>query len=104
MKKKLIYITAPDMSTATALAKTLIEEKLAACINILPQMQSYYRWEGKVTKDSEIPIFAKTTANLEKKLINKVKEIHPFDIPCIISLNIEGGNLDFLKWIESFNH
>lgn len=101
MKTKLIYITAPDMSTATSLAKIIIEEKLAACVNILSPMESYYLWKGKLETNKEIPMLIKTKAELEIKLISRIKREHPYEIPCILSLSIDGGNIDFLKWIES---
>ncbi len=101
MKFKLIYITAPDKSIATNIAKTLIQEKLAACVNIIGPIESHYFWEDELSQSDEILIFAKTTKILEARLITRVKKLHPYKVPCIISLDITNGDPIFLKWIGS---
>ncbi len=101
MKIKLLYITVPDKSIATKIAKALLEEKLAACVNIFPFIESYYLWEGKLCENKEIPMLVKTTVALEDKLIARATELHPYKVPCIISLDITNGNPEFLKWIKN---
>ena len=95
----LIYITAPTKKEAKAIAEILISEKLAACCNIF-KIDSLYWWQGKIEKSKEYGIFVKTRKILVKKIIKRVKEIHSYSVPCIISFNIEEGNKDFLTWIE----
>lgn len=96
---KLIYITASTKKEAEKIAEVLIKEKLAGCVNIFP-IKSIYRWQEKVARTAEVGLFAKTKAKLVGKIIKRVKELHSYDIPCIISLPIEKGLPEFLKWIE----
>ncbi len=98
---RLIYITAPDKSTASEIASQLIKEKLAACVNILGKIESFYNWNGELTQSEEVLILAKTTKDLEILTFNKVKELHPYDSPCILSFNINNGDSSFLNWITN---
>jgi periplasmic divalent cation tolerance protein len=97
---KLVYITAPNMKEARQIADILVKEKLAACINFFP-IESVYRWKGKIVKDKEIAIIVKTRAGLVDKIIKKVKELHSYTVPCIISIPLEKGYSEFLKWIDN---
>lgn len=97
---KLIYITWPDKKSVQQAAKILVEEKLVACANILGPMKSFFIWENKLDKSNEFVMLAKTKASLETKVIERIKELHPYEIPCIISFEINGGNPDFLNWIR----
>jgi len=100
MKKfNFVYITAPTKKEAKRIANVLVSEKLAACCNIF-KMDSVYWWKGKIEKTGEYGIFAKTKKSLVEKIIKRVKEIHSYSVPCIISFNIEKGSKDFLNWIE----
>lgn len=99
MAHKLVYITFPTEEEAEKIGATLIESRLAACINILPKMMSLYWWQGKIQKDSEVVLIAKTRDSLVIDIIEKVKALHSYDCPCIVSLPLEKGNLDFLNWI-----
>jgi len=100
MKKfSFVYITAPNKKEAKRIVKVLISEKLAACGNIF-KIDSVYWWKGKIEKRGEYGIFVKMKKNLVGKIIKRVKEIHSYSVPCIISFDIEKGNKDFLNWIE----
>jgi len=100
MKKfSFVYITAPNKKEATKIAEVLISEKLAACCNIF-KIDSVYWWKGKIEKSGEYGIFAKTKKSLIGKIIKKIKEIHSYSVPCVISFDIDRGNRDFLNWIE----
>ena len=94
-----IYITTEDENEARRIGRTLVEEKLAACVNIHP-IQSIYRWEGEIHEEGEIALLVKTTAELADEVIRRVKELHSYEVPCIVSLPIENGYPDYLKWIE----
>jgi periplasmic divalent cation tolerance protein len=98
-KFSFVYITAPNKKEATKIAEVLVSEKLAACCNIF-KIDSVYWWKGKIEKSKEYGIFVKTKKSLVEKIIKRVKEIHSYSVPCVISLDIEKGNKDFLKWIE----
>ncbi len=97
---RLILCTAPE-EAAGAIAKTVVEEKLAACVNITPAVTSVYVWEGKLEEDTEAMMFIKTTAAKVNSLAARIKALHPYDVPEIITLNIntDEGNPDYLKWV-----
>ena len=98
-----LYVTAPDTSTAEKLARAAVSARLAACANILPNMQSVYRWEGEVQQDDETVILLKTTQSAAPALRALVVAQHPYDTPCITALPIQSDLSDsrFLDWIRS---
>jgi periplasmic divalent cation tolerance protein len=100
MKFNLVYITAKDKDEARKIGGELVKERLAACVNILDNMNSMYWWEGKVQDDNEAVLIAKTKESLVKELITKVKSLHSYSCPCIISLPILDGNKEYLNWLE----
>ncbi len=85
---------------AEELSRKLVEEKLAACVNIVKEVDSIYWWRGEVKRDSESLLILKTELGLLGKLVKRVKELHPYDVPEIIAIPIVGGNPDYLKWIS----
>lgn len=94
-----IYITAGDLPEARKIGHKLIEEHLAACVNIFP-ISSIFRWKGKIDEANEFGMFVKTRTEKVKEIEKMVKEIHSYEVPCIVSLNIEEGSSDYLKWID----
>ena len=96
----LLYITCANKDEAKSIARVLIEERLIACANILGEITSIYRWEGAVAEGDEIAILLKTRSNMEVRVTERVKELHSYDVPCIIGLPITGGNPDFIHWIN----
>jgi len=94
-----VYITAPTKSEAKKIVDVLVSEKLAACGNIF-KIDSIYWWKGKIERGGEYGIFLKTKSNLVEKIIKRVKEIHSYSVPCVVSFEIEKGNNDYLRWIE----
>ncbi|MHC4792204.1 MAG: divalent-cation tolerance protein CutA [Planctomycetota bacterium] len=101
MKVNLIYITAKDKAEARKIGSELVESKLAACVNIIDNMNSIYVWEGKIQDDKEVILIAKTTEAQVPLLIEKVKTLHSYDCPCILSIPVSGGNKEFLDWIAN---
>jgi periplasmic divalent cation tolerance protein len=99
MKLNLIYITAKDREEAKKIGKELVQARLAACVNIIDNMNSLYWWEGKIQDDTEAILIAKTRESLVSALIEKVKSIHSYSCPCIISLPILTGNKNYLTWL-----
>ena len=97
---RFIYITAGDKEEARQIGMALVESRLAACVNIIDQMTSMYRWEGKIQEDQEVILIAKTTDKNVPVLMNKVKEMHSYDCPCIVCLPVTEGNEPFLEWIQ----
>lgn len=95
----LVYITAKDEEEANVIGKALVEEKLAACVNIHP-IRSIFRWQGEINQEDEMAILAKTRAELVDEVMSRVKELHSYEVPCIVVLPLEKGNPDFLEWIS----
>ena len=91
--------TMPDMDSAEQLAKALVDHSLAACVNILPEMQSIYRWQGKQRHGSEHQLIIKTHADCYQAIEDYIKENHPYELPEIISLPIEQGLQGYLDWV-----
>lgn len=96
---KLIYITTPTKKEAEKIARVLVEEKLAACVNVFP-IESIYQWQEKIEKQKEVALIVKTKTKLVAKIIKRVKKLHSYEVPCIISLPIEKAEQKFLNWIE----
>lgn len=96
-----IYITVPSLPEAERIARTLVEEWLAACVNILPQGQSVYRWQDKLETAEECILFVKATKSSYSAVERRVKDLHSAEVPCILALPIVAGYPPFLEWVES---
>ena len=99
MKINIIYITAGSMDEAKTIGKELVSSRLAACVNIIDNMNSMYWWDGEIQDDREVIIIAKTKESLVPELIEKIKSIHSYDCPCVVSLPVLDGNKAFLEWV-----
>jgi periplasmic divalent cation tolerance protein len=95
-----IYITAPSEDDAAKIARSLVESRLAACVNIIKNVRSIYTWQGNIEDDSEVLMIVKTQKKHLDALSSKVKELHSYDVPEIIVLPIIAGSEDYLKWIK----
>lgn len=95
----IVYMTAADRAEALTIGRALVAEHLAACVNVLGEITSVYRWEGAVQEDGEIAFIAKTTTDRVAALTERVKALHSYDVPCVVALPIADGNPDFLQWI-----
>ena len=100
MPESFIYVTCASESEAEAIGGMLVEKRLAACVNILPGMRSLYWWQGKVERGEETVLVAKTRDDLVEALTEAVKAAHGYEVPCVVSLPITGGNPDFIAWIR----
>lgn len=99
--KYVVVLITCKRNQANKIAKVLVEKKLAACVNIINSVKSFYWWKEKIVEDKESLLFCKTKKSLYKNLEKKVKEIHSYTIPEIISLEIKEGNKDYLNWINN---
>lgn len=99
MSNRLIYITAASEEEAAKIGRMLVQERLAACANLLGRIGSIYWWEGKLQEEQEAALIVKTTAALVERLVERVKQAHSYDCPCVVALPIDGGNQEFLDWI-----
>ncbi len=95
-----VFITAPTRDEARALADRLVETQLAACVQILPEMESVYHWQGKVERQPEHLLLAKTTADRFAELEREVRAMHSYETPEIVSFPITRGSADYLRWLE----
>lgn len=94
-----IYIVAKDEVEAKKISQFLIREKLVACVNYFP-IQSVYWWKGNEEESKEIAMIAKTRAEIVDSVIARVKQLHSYEVPCVVSWIIDKGNLDYLEWIR----
>ena len=99
MEINFIYMTAGNKEEASKIGKELVASKLAACVNILDNMNSVYMWQGEIQEDTEVVLIAKTTQAQVPQLVDKVKSLHSYDCPCIVSLPVLDGHKPFLDWI-----
>lgn len=95
-----VLITAGSMEEGRKIANALVEEGLAACINIIPQVNSIYRWEGEMCDGWEVLLIAKSRREVFERLVSRVKELHSYEVPEIIALPIAAGDEDYLTWID----
>lgn len=95
-----VYITTGSPEEARKIGRALIEERLAACVNIFDTMSSLYWWEGKVAEGQEAVLIAKTREDLVPAVTDRVKALHSYTCPCVVALPITQGNPDFLAWIQ----
>ena len=102
MTTQLCYITTSSKDEARAIGRALIEKRLAACVNILDGMESMYVWEGNLETAQECVLIAKTEAQHVESLIALVKALHSYSVPCVLSLAVDKGNPDYLKWLGTF--
>lgn len=99
-KTNIVYVTSPNQEIAKQIAKGLVSGKLAACVNIIPNVNSVYEWEGKIIEDTEVLMMIKTTSCKVEELTKFVVDNHPYDLPEVISVLIENGNNAYLNWIQ----
>jgi periplasmic divalent cation tolerance protein len=100
MIHRLIYVTASSLDQAKSIGHKIVEERLVACVNILPGMTSIYRWQGKLEEAEEVVMIVKTTESLVERVISRVRELHSYECPCIVAVPVVAGDPDFLAWIS----
>jgi periplasmic divalent cation tolerance protein len=96
----LVYITFPSQKEAEKVGKILVEEELARCVNIIPRMKSIFLWKGKLGMNKECILIAKTSERNYRKIEIRVKQLHSYDVPCIVALKVARGSKEFIKWVE----
>jgi periplasmic divalent cation tolerance protein len=96
----IVFVTTASEEEAASIADTLVTERFAACVNIVPTVESIYRWEGKVTRDREALMIIKTTDERYADLERRVKELHSYSTPEVIALEIKHGSPSYLDWLR----
>lgn len=98
--KRIVLSTAGSEEEARKIARYLVERQVAACVNIVPRIESIYRWQGKIESSREWLLLIKTTAANFSQVRDAIGELHSYDLPECIALSIEDGSADYLRWIE----
>ena len=96
----IVFVTVPSGEDASRIGESLVSERLAACVNVVPGIESIYRWEGEVTRDAEWLMIIKTTDGRFEEMERRVKALHVYTTPEVIGLEISRGSDDYLKWIR----
>jgi periplasmic divalent cation tolerance protein len=101
MPTLLVFTNLPDAATAERLAERLINERLAACVNVLPPCRSVYRWQGAIEHADEVPLLIKTTDERYPALEALIRAAHPYDLPEILAIPVAQGLPDYLSWVTA---
>lgn len=97
---RIVYVTCPDPQTGENIAGRLVDERLAACVNVVPGLRSIYRWRGSIEVDDEVLLLIKTTAARFDSLRERVRELHPDEVPEIVATPVVQGFDDYLQWVH----
>jgi periplasmic divalent cation tolerance protein len=96
-----VYVTAADAEEARRIGRALVEERLAACVNLLPGHTAIYRWQGRLEEAAEAAFVAKTTATRFEALRARIRALHSYTLPCILALPAARGDAEFLAWVRA---
>lgn len=97
---RIVLCTCPDTACAERLARGLVEQRLAACVNILPAIRSFYRWQGKVEQAEELQLLIKTTTATWPRVEQFIQQQHPYEVPEILAVDVGAGSPAYLEWLE----
>jgi periplasmic divalent cation tolerance protein len=98
---RVVLTTVPDADLGAMVARKLIEDRLAACVNVIPGVCSFYRWEGRVQEDAEVLMVIKTSLERCDELAARINDLHPYDVPEVLVLPADGGSTPYLNWVET---
>jgi len=101
MNALIVITNAPDRAVAQKIAHALVEQKLAACVNILAECTSVYRWQGKIETAGEVPLLIKTRGDLYAEVETAIRSMHPYELPEIVAVPVERGSSDYLGWLSA---
>ena len=96
---QVVLCSFPDLPEARQIGTLLVEKQLAACVNLIPAVESVFRWQGKVTSESEVLAVFKTSAGRCRELESELRQMHPYDVPEVLALPVEHGSEAYLKWV-----
>lgn len=96
----MVYVTAPSRAEALQLGRALVEARLAACANVLEGMTAIYHWQGKLQEDDEAVVILKTTADRLEDLTARLRDLHSYDLPCVVAWKIDSGHAPYLDWVR----
>ncbi len=95
-----VYVTAESEDVAMRIATTLVHERLVACANVNTGTRSIYQWDDTMQLDTEVTVIMKTTIDNVETMVDRIKEMHSYEVPCVTVSPIIGGNIDYLKWVQ----
>ena len=95
-----LHVTMPDREQATGLARTLVDEGLAACVNIIPGVTSVYVWEGRLQEEAEVLCLVKTRPAVFDRIRQRILELHPYEVPEILAFEVDDGSPGYLEWLR----
>jgi periplasmic divalent cation tolerance protein len=98
---QIVLCTVPDEASARQIASTLVAERLSACVNIVPGISSVYRWEGAIENAAELLLIIKTTAAVYMQLQERIRSLHPYELPEVIAVALDQGLPEYLAWIKT---
>jgi len=98
-KIKVVFVTVPDEETAEKISRDIVQNGLAACVNIIKDIRSIYMWEGKLEDGKELLLMIKTSSSAFKKLKDRIKTLHPYSVPEVIAIDVIDGNKDYINWV-----
>ena len=101
MQTLLVVTNLPDREAASRLASALVERRVAACVNVLGECNSVYRWQGKIESATEVPVLIKTTQRAYPALEQAIRALHPYELPEIIAVPLSGGLPEYLQWVDT---
>jgi periplasmic divalent cation tolerance protein len=101
MEPLVVLVTASSPDEAARLARALVDERLAACVNVIPGLRSIYRWQGQVEEADEVLLIVKTARHLLAPLTERVRTLHSYSVPEVIALPITGGSAPYLEWLAA---
>ncbi len=96
----IVFVTVSSQEEGERIGSSLVESKLAACVNVLPQVSSIFSWQGKIEKDGEVLLLIKTTSERMDDLAAKIKEMHSYDVPEILAVPVFAGSRDYIDWVH----
>jgi len=100
MSETITFTTCKDARQAKAIGRALVKEKLAACVNLVPGVTSIYTWEGRTEEASEVLLLIKSRSALSKKLVSRIRALHSYEVPEVVTLPITSGNPAYLRWVR----
>ena len=101
MSALLVHCTCPDVACAQGIARALVEEGLAACVQMVPAVQSVYRWQGRIQQDEVVLLLIKTASARRDALLARVTELHPYEVPELLAFNADSGSAPYLQWLDA---
>ena len=100
MSETITLVTCPNRKQASSMARALVKEKLAACVNVVPGLTSIYRWNGKIEAAREVLLIIKSRRALSKRMVDRIRSLHRYEVPEVVTIPVVAGNPAYLRWVR----